>query len=172
MNRRIYILAGVAALCVAGLAGGQGRILDMVANKVIQKYQGSTCEQLWQKKGEPKSPEEQRVVNFLRNDAQALSFEAIVDRPGQVAPGRVRFDNRQRSFDRHCCISPGRKPAGYIGRSRRRQCSGAEILRDAKLRRAEVFLGAPVSAIGRRIGLGRRDCSDRLTAPSRVRAPP
>src|SRR6266567_763998 len=71
MNRRIYILAGVAALCAAGLAGGQGRILDMVANKVIQKYQGSTCEQLWQKKGEAKSPEEQRVVNFLRNDPQA-----------------------------------------------------------------------------------------------------
>ena len=71
MNKRVYLLVGVSALCAAGLAGGQGRILDMVANKVIQKYQGSTCEQLWQKKGEPKSPEEQRVVNFLRNDPQA-----------------------------------------------------------------------------------------------------
>ena len=46
-------------------------ILDRVANKVIQKYQSSSCEQLWQKKGQPKSPEEQKAVNFLRNDPQA-----------------------------------------------------------------------------------------------------
>ena len=32
----------------------------MVANKVIQKYQTSSCEQLWEKKGQPKSPEERR----------------------------------------------------------------------------------------------------------------
>jgi len=31
----------------------------MVAQKVIQKYQQSTCEQLWQKKGEPKPAMEQ-----------------------------------------------------------------------------------------------------------------
>jgi hypothetical protein len=56
---------------VAGVAAGQGRILDMVANKVIQKYQTSSCEQLWQQKGLPKSQEEERAVNFLRNDSQA-----------------------------------------------------------------------------------------------------
>jgi len=71
MSKRVYMLVGVSALCAAGLAGGQGRIMDMVANKVIQKYQSSSCEQLWQKKGEPKSPEEQKAVNFLRNDPQA-----------------------------------------------------------------------------------------------------
>ena len=43
----------------------------MVANKVIQKYQTSSCEQLWQQKGQPKSPEEEKAVNFLRNDPQA-----------------------------------------------------------------------------------------------------
>lgn len=71
MNKRICALVGVTALGVAAIAGGQGMIMDMVANKVIQKYQGSTCEQLWQKKGQPKSPEEQKAVNFLRNDPQA-----------------------------------------------------------------------------------------------------
>jgi hypothetical protein len=64
-------LVVVCALCAAGVAGGQGMILDMVANKVIQKYQTSTCEQLWEKKGQPKSPEEEKAVNFLRNDPQA-----------------------------------------------------------------------------------------------------
>jgi hypothetical protein len=43
----------------------------MVANKVIGKYQSATCEQLWQQKGQPKSPEEERVVQFLRNDPSA-----------------------------------------------------------------------------------------------------
>ena len=71
MNKRIVLLVGVSALGVAAIAGGQGMIMDMVANKVIQKYQGASCEQLWQKKGQPKSPEEQKAVNFLRNDPQA-----------------------------------------------------------------------------------------------------
>ncbi len=71
MNKRVYLLVGVSALCVAGFAGGQGRILDMVANKVIGKYQSASCEQLWQQKGQPKSAEEERVVQFLKNDPQA-----------------------------------------------------------------------------------------------------
>ena len=73
MNKRVSLLvvAAVAVVCVAGVAGGQGMIMDMAVNKVIQKYQSSTCEQLWQQKGQPKSQEEQRVVNFLKNDAQA-----------------------------------------------------------------------------------------------------
>src|SRR5262249_6874182 len=95
---------------------------------------------------------------LLRNDAQTLSFEAMVDGPGQVAPGRVGLDIGQRRFDRHRCISPGRKPGGYIGRLEKRQRPGAETLRYTKLRRGEVP--------------GRRDCRDRLTAPRRVRAPP
>ena len=71
MNKRTGTLIVASALCVAGLATGQGRIMDMVANKVISKYQGATCEQLWQQKGQPKSQEEQRAVDFLKNDPQA-----------------------------------------------------------------------------------------------------
>jgi hypothetical protein len=71
MNKRIGLLVGVSALCVAGIVGSQEMILNMVANKVIQKYQSASCEQLWQQKGQPKSPEEQKAVNFLRNDPQA-----------------------------------------------------------------------------------------------------
>ncbi len=61
----------VSASIVAGAVAAQGMILDMVANKVIQKYESSTCEQLWAAKQQPKSPEEQKAVNFLRNDPQA-----------------------------------------------------------------------------------------------------
>ena len=69
MSKRIGLIT-VAACLVAGIAYAQYPILDMVASKVVQKYQSSSCEQLWQKKGEPKSPEEQRVIDLLRNDPQ------------------------------------------------------------------------------------------------------
>lgn len=71
MNKRISVAVGTAALLVAGMVLGQGPILDMVANKVIAKYQGASCEQLWMQKGQPKSAEEQRVLTFLKNDPQA-----------------------------------------------------------------------------------------------------
>jgi hypothetical protein len=71
MNKRGYLVVGVAALGAAGIAIGQGRIMDMVADKVVSKYQSATCEQLWQQKGQPKSQEEQRAVDFLKNDPQA-----------------------------------------------------------------------------------------------------
>jgi hypothetical protein len=47
-------------------------IMDSVANKVIQKYQTSTCEQLWIKKSQktPPSAEEQKVIGFLKTDPQ------------------------------------------------------------------------------------------------------
>ena len=40
---------------------------------VYECYQSASCEQLWQQKGQPKSEEEQRVVQFLKNDPQARS---------------------------------------------------------------------------------------------------
>lgn len=72
MSKRTSIsLVVLSVLVIAGGVAAQGRIMDMVANKVIQKYQTASCEQLWQQKGQPKSPEEQKAVQFLRNDPQA-----------------------------------------------------------------------------------------------------
>lgn len=50
----------------------QHPILDKVADKVIQKYQTSTCEQLWIKKSEkaPPSAEEQKAIAFLKGNPQ------------------------------------------------------------------------------------------------------
>ena len=61
----------VSALLFAGVAGAQDYpLMDMIANKVIQKYQQSSCEQLWKKKGQPQSEMEQRAVQMLQNDPQ------------------------------------------------------------------------------------------------------
>jgi len=68
------VTLAVAAIAAAGLAYAQFPIMDMVANKVIQKYQTSTCEQLWQERaqgqGKPKPEMEQRAINLLREDPQ------------------------------------------------------------------------------------------------------
>jgi hypothetical protein len=47
-------------------------IMDKVADKIIMKYQNSTCEQLWLKKSEkaPPSAEEQKAIAFLKSDPQ------------------------------------------------------------------------------------------------------
>jgi hypothetical protein len=62
---------------VLSLAGGtyaqdQHPILDQVANKVIMKYQNSTCQQLWAQRAnkQPPSPQEQKAIQFLKTDPQ------------------------------------------------------------------------------------------------------
>jgi hypothetical protein len=58
------------ALVFVSVAGAQYPILDMVAAKVIQKYEQSNCEQLWLEKGQPKPAQEQELIQMLRNDPQ------------------------------------------------------------------------------------------------------
>jgi ABC-type Fe2+-enterobactin transport system substrate-binding protein len=69
MKKRLS-LALVVASVAAGVAYAQYPIMDMIANRVIDKYQSASCEQLWQQKGQPKSAEEQRAVQLLRQDPQ------------------------------------------------------------------------------------------------------
>ena len=47
-------------------------VLDKLADKISQKYQQSTCEDLWQKKSKktPPSPDEQKVIGLLKSDPQ------------------------------------------------------------------------------------------------------
>ncbi len=70
MAKQSWLVIGAGALIAAGIAYAQYPIMDRVAEKVIQKYQSASCEQLWQQKGQPKSPEEQRVIGFLKSDPQ------------------------------------------------------------------------------------------------------
>jgi hypothetical protein len=68
MIRKTVVLA--AFLGFAGMASADFPLMNMVADKVIQKYQTSTCEQLWAQKQQPKSEQEQRLIGLLRNDPQ------------------------------------------------------------------------------------------------------
>lgn len=71
MMKKTVLVAAIPAVLVAALAYAQMPVVDAVANKVVQKYQSSTCEQLWQNRGKAPSAEEQRVLGFLKQDAAA-----------------------------------------------------------------------------------------------------
>ena len=71
MILRVGLVVMVLALLVTGIAVAQFPILDMMADRVVQKYQSSTCEQLWEARGKPKSEREQELIQMLRGDPQA-----------------------------------------------------------------------------------------------------
>jgi len=68
--KRYHLFAAVPALLVAGYAIAQYPIMNMMADRLIQKYQTSSCEQLWQEKMQPKSQREQEAVKMLQGDPQ------------------------------------------------------------------------------------------------------
>ncbi len=75
MFKRFLPMLVLPALCLGGVAHAENfPILDEIAQKVIAKYQNSTCEQLWEEKaqgqGKPKSAKEQRVVEILQGNPQ------------------------------------------------------------------------------------------------------
>jgi hypothetical protein len=76
MIRRFSLLAFVFVLLPVGLAWAQESypIMEKVAQKVIEKYQTSSCQQLAQQKSQPltgqKAQVEQRTIQLLRNDPQ------------------------------------------------------------------------------------------------------
>ena len=76
MIRRAYLLALVPLLLHVGMASAQGSypIMEMIAQKIIQKYQTSSCQQLAQQKSQPPTGQraqmEQRAIQLLRNDPQ------------------------------------------------------------------------------------------------------
>jgi hypothetical protein len=71
MNKpSMKMLAAAAAVAFAGTAAADFPLMNMVADKVIQKYQTSTCEQLWAQKQQPKSEQEQKVMGLLKSDPQ------------------------------------------------------------------------------------------------------
>ena len=76
MIRRASLLAFVSVLLHVGMASAQESfpIMEKIAQKVIEKYQTSSCQQLAQQKSQPPSGQqaqmEQRAIQTLRNDPQ------------------------------------------------------------------------------------------------------
>ena len=70
------VTSAIALLCAA-VSAQDFPIMDRIADKVIQKYQQSTCEQLWQERAEkgkaPKPQMEQEALDVLKSDPQMRS---------------------------------------------------------------------------------------------------
>jgi hypothetical protein len=81
MIKRSYLFALAITLLYVTVAVAQHPVLDAVANKVVQKYQTSTCQQLMQAKAQNKPPSagEQKAMEMLRTDpAMRHEFVGIV----------------------------------------------------------------------------------------------
>jgi len=74
MIRRSCLFAVVVVFLFVGVASAQDLLLDLIANKVIDKYQNASCEQLWQERaqeqGKPKPEREQELIQILQGDPQ------------------------------------------------------------------------------------------------------
>lgn len=74
--RRLNLLYAVApwALLIGSAGAAQYPIMEKVATKIVQKYQQSSCQDLWQEKmqkqGQPKPEMEEKAIQALRNDPQ------------------------------------------------------------------------------------------------------
>jgi hypothetical protein len=68
------LFTAAMTLFCAAVHAQQYPIMDKIADKVIQKYQTSTCEQLWQERAEkgkaPKPQMEQEALQMLKSDSQ------------------------------------------------------------------------------------------------------
>jgi hypothetical protein len=78
VRRRLLWFSIVPMLLFCGVATAQYPILDEVADRVIQKYQSASCDELWQKKYAPKPEREQQAIQMLRDDPRMRA--AFIDR--------------------------------------------------------------------------------------------
>ena len=82
MKKSVILFAFVAMAGASTLALADYPVMDMVASKIIQKYQTATCQQLWEEKAAGKKPPSQReqdAIAMLRSDDQmrAAFFQKI-----------------------------------------------------------------------------------------------
>src|SRR6266403_831451 len=71
-----FVASAIVLFCAA-VNAQQFPIMNRIADKVIQKYQTSTCEQLWQERAQkgkaPKPQMEQEALQMLKSDPQMRS---------------------------------------------------------------------------------------------------
>jgi hypothetical protein len=87
MPKRIMVLVAALVL-LAGVAAAQDYpILNMVADRVIEKYNSATCEQVWQDKEKPKGEMEQRLIQMLRENPQMRQI--FIDKVAGVVANKM-----------------------------------------------------------------------------------
>jgi len=71
------LFMGAIALFSTAINAQDFPVMDRIADKVVQKYQQSTCEQLWEERAQkgkaPKPQMEQEALQMLKSDPQMRS---------------------------------------------------------------------------------------------------
>jgi hypothetical protein len=72
MTKRSWLIGLLLALLYVTVAVAQHPVVDAVANKVVAKYQSSSCQQLMEQKAQkqPPSAGEQKAMELLKTDPQ------------------------------------------------------------------------------------------------------
>jgi hypothetical protein len=70
MIARSMTLIAVLVLFTGFACAQDYPILNMVADRVINKYQSATCEQVWQDKEKPKGEMEKNLIQMLKENPQ------------------------------------------------------------------------------------------------------
>jgi len=73
MSRTAGVASLIAAFVVAGAAGAysQGMMLNFAAERVVEKYKTSSCEDLRKMRSEGPSFKEKEAIAYLHSDDQA-----------------------------------------------------------------------------------------------------
>jgi hypothetical protein len=91
MKKRIPVIVVASALGVAGIAAGQQMILNMVADKVIQKYQSASSSSCGNRRANPSRRKRKgREFRMIRRPARNFSTRSPAGRQQDV---RMRNDS-------------------------------------------------------------------------------
>ncbi len=77
MSKAIWVLIVVVVLGV-GAWSQRGRVLDMAANEVTQKFQTATCDELKARRNEPPTMVKKAALSMLHDDPAART--AFIDK--------------------------------------------------------------------------------------------
>ena len=110
MKRTFLFVMALGLLYVSIGSAQQYPLADAVANKIIAKYQSSSCEQIWVSKSQKKPPtqEEQNAIQMLKSNPQ-MRQEFI----GKIAAPVVNKDVRMR-HDSVNAAGQGPDPGGSL----------------------------------------------------------
>jgi hypothetical protein len=71
VSKTIGLALSLSISIAAGAIAAEGMLLDEAADRVIKKFQESTCEELKVQEKKPPSEKEKVAIDFLRHDSQA-----------------------------------------------------------------------------------------------------
>ncbi len=87
MIARTMTLVTVLVLFAGAACAQDYPMLNMVADRVISKYQSMTCEQVWQEKEKPKGDMERNLIQILRENPQMR--QVFIDKIAPVVVNKM-----------------------------------------------------------------------------------